>query len=118
MIPDTNAAIKIVPVFGAINDVRVEDNVLLGGGYTIYAYNATYAASNITIANNDIGLGHWGQLYPGSQPANFSYYYNKDFSSGSNLTNIGVAPSSPPPVETAPISPPPRASPRPSRLAR
>ena len=56
-----------------INDVTVEDNVLLGGGYTIYAYNATYAASNITITNNDIGLGNWGYLYPGSQPANFSY---------------------------------------------
>ena len=107
VIPDTNAAIKIVPVFGVINDVRVEGNVLLGGGYTIYAQNATYNSTNVTIADNEIGYGHWGQLYPASYPGNFSYFYNKDFSSGSNLTNIGSAPSNPPPTSPPPPPPPP-----------
>ena len=53
-VPDTNAAIKIVPHFGNINDVTVDGNVLMGGGYTIYAMNAEHAAANIKITNNDI----------------------------------------------------------------
>ena len=63
-------------MFGNINDVRVDGNVLLGGGYTIYAMNAEHAAANIKITNNDIGLGHWGDLYPASKPANFVYSGN------------------------------------------
>ena len=75
-IPVTNAAIKISSVFGTISNVTVEGNVLLGGGYTVYAQSATYAASNIKIAYNDIGLGKWGDLYPEAKPSNFTYAAN------------------------------------------
>jgi hypothetical protein len=75
-IPVTNAAIKIASVFGTISNVTVEGNVLLGGGYTVYAQSATYAASNIKISYNDIGLGKWGDLYPEAKPSNFTYAAN------------------------------------------
>jgi Ca2+-binding RTX toxin-like protein len=103
----TNAVIKIAPVFGPVNDVSIYDNVLIGGGYTVYAYNATYSASNISITNNDIGLGKWGDLYPGSKPSNFSYS-NQSFTGSYDQPSAGSGggqlPASPPP-------PPPAAAP-------
>ena len=84
-------AIKIVPHFGTVSNVTVDGNVLLGGGYTIYAMNAQYTADHITISNNDIGLGIWGQLYPGTRPENFFYVSNHNFSTGTLLPRIGMA---------------------------
>ena len=85
VIPDTNAAIKIVPVFGAINDVRVEGNVLLGGGYTIYALQRDLQPHRTSRSpNNEIGSATGASSTPARYPGNFSYFYNKDFSSGSN----------------------------------
>ena len=103
-VPVTNAAIKIVPHFGAVNDVTVEGNVLLGGGYTIYAMNAENRANDIRIANNDIDLGKWGDLYPGSKPSNFVFSSNDGAISTGSGTSAPSQPSgsSPPPTVTVP----------------
>ncbi len=119
-VPDTNAAIKIAPVFGTVSNVTVDGNVLLGGGYTIYAYNATYAASNITITNNDVGLGHWGDLYPASQPTNFVYSNNDillaaaaNTAVSSGVSAPALAPAPAPALESAP-APEPAPAPAPA----
>jgi hypothetical protein len=69
----TNAAIKIVSHFGTISDVTVDANVLLGGGYTIYAGPDKYAVSNVTFTGNDVGLGKYGALMEGNHGASFTY---------------------------------------------
>jgi hypothetical protein len=99
-VPDTNAAIKIVPHFGNINDVTVDGNVLMGGGYTIYAMNAEHAAANIKITNNDIGLGHWGDLYPAAKPSGFAYSGNEGFATAQDQPVSGAATA-----EQAPTTP-------------
>jgi hypothetical protein len=116
-VPDTNAAIKIVPHFGNINDVTVDGNVLMGGGYTIYAMNAEHAAANIKITNNDIALGHWGDLYPSSKPANFVYSGNDavlSSSSGGALAPQAPALPQKPAAAPAPAPAPTKPAPAPA----
>ena len=56
----TNAAIKIVSHFGAINDVTVDHNVLIGGGFNAYVGQDRYAINNVTLTNNLMGLTEYG----------------------------------------------------------
>ena len=70
----TNAALKIVSHFGAINDVTVTGNVLRGGGYTIYAGpDRNISVSNVKITGNEVSLGAFGPLISGDHGSNFSY---------------------------------------------
>jgi Ca2+-binding RTX toxin-like protein len=78
----TNAAIKIVSHFGAIDRVTVDSNVLLGGGYTVYTGADGNPVSNVTFTNNDIGLARYGDLMAGDHGANFVWQNNHSFSSG------------------------------------
>lgn len=58
------AAVMIDNYFGPVSNVVVNDNLLVGGGYTIYA-DAQFgggALSGIQITNNHIGSGHYGSL--------------------------------------------------------
>jgi hypothetical protein len=59
--PQTSA-IMIDNYFGEIKDIIVENNLLIGGGYTIYVdarFNSS-AVSNVRISNNHMGAGKWG----------------------------------------------------------
>lgn len=81
-VPDINSAVKIVAVFGDIDGVIVDQNILLGGGYTIYVQSGVpYYATNVDVVSNYIGLGHWGDLYPGQLPPDLTYTGNQSFSS-------------------------------------
>ncbi|MBW4656729.1 MAG: M10 family metallopeptidase C-terminal domain-containing protein [Kaiparowitsia implicata GSE-PSE-MK54-09C] len=58
------AAIMIDNYFGPVSNVVVNDNLLVGGGYTIYA-DAQFgggALSGVEITNNHIGSGYYGSL--------------------------------------------------------
>lgn len=58
------AALMIDNYFGPVSNVVVNDNLLVGGGYTIYA-DAQFgggALSGIQITNNHIGSGYYGSL--------------------------------------------------------
>ena len=81
----SNAAIKIVSHFGAIDDVTVDSNVLLGGGYTIYTGPDKYPVSNVRFTNNDIGLGQYGDLMGGNHGDKFAYAGNRRFSTDARL---------------------------------
>jgi Ca2+-binding RTX toxin-like protein len=102
----TNAAIKIVSHFGTINDVTVDSNVLLGGGYTIYAGQDRYAVSNVRIINNDVGLGKHGGLIDGNHGANFVYANTGPIAVSSNQA---AASASAPPIKVQSVT----ASPKP-----
>ena len=81
----TNAAIKIVSHFGAIDHVTVDSNVLLGGGYTIYTGSAGNPVSNVTFINNDIGLGKFGPLMGGDHGSDFVFQRNRNVATGTPI---------------------------------
>ena len=56
------SAIMINNYFGAISNVPVDGNRLLGGGYTVYAdgrFNSGRIRS-VAFTNNRLGRGNWG----------------------------------------------------------
>lgn len=58
------AAVMIDNYFGPVSNVLVTDNLLVGGGYTVYS-DAQFTGgslSNIQITNNHIGGGYYGDL--------------------------------------------------------
>lgn len=116
-VPVLDNAVRIAPHLGPIQDVSVQDNVLLGGGYTVFVANAQYQAANVAVDHNQIGLGKWGPLYPEAQPATFSFTRNSNFASGAVLPTVGapieggpkpaIAPgSASAPAAGRPVSPP------------
>ena len=66
---DQTSAIFIENYFGAVNNVTVNNNLLVGGGYTVYLVSNTQSnggggqggpVSNVSYTNNDLGTGQWG----------------------------------------------------------
>jgi Ca2+-binding RTX toxin-like protein len=111
----TNAAIKIVSHFGAINDVTVDGNVLIGGGYNAYVGQDKGAITNVRLTNNLMGLTEYGDregqyLFPGNHGANFSMSGNSLFSAApGNLAFLGQ-PAAPPAPQPEPVAPAARAT--------
>ncbi|WP_354063690.1 M10 family metallopeptidase C-terminal domain-containing protein [Devosia sp. 2618] len=61
---DQTAAVMIDNYFGPVSNVLVTNNLLVGGGYTVYSdaqFNSS-PLSNIKITDNHVGGGHWGDL--------------------------------------------------------
>ena len=58
------AAVMIDNYFGPIKNILVTDNLLVGGGYTIYSDGQFNGGSmtGIQITNNHVGGGYWGDL--------------------------------------------------------
>lgn len=79
------SAVMMNNEFGALSDITIDGNLLIGGGYTVYldgrkSGNAV-DDSSIRITNNEIGGGYWGD---------FAFYINKPVIHG----NIGLKESS------------------------
>ena len=56
------SAVMIDNYYGSISNVQVDNNLLVGGGYTIYV-DGQFGSSSITgvsITNNHMGAGRWG----------------------------------------------------------
>jgi hypothetical protein len=53
---------------GPIDDVLIENNLLLGGGYTVYINEVAKGqlgggpVTNVTFINNQLAGWHWGSL--------------------------------------------------------
>ncbi|WP_445493012.1 Ig-like domain-containing protein [Rhodopseudomonas sp. RCAM05734] len=59
------SAIMLDNYWGAINNVLIDNNLLIGGGYTVYInemLNQGGAVTNVTYSNNHVGNGYWGDL--------------------------------------------------------
>lgn len=56
------SAIMIDNYYGAISNIKVDNNVLAGGGYTIYVdgHFNKFSISNVSITNNHMGGGYFG----------------------------------------------------------
>ena len=56
------ASVFIQNYFGAVNNVTVNNNILVGGDYTIYVDGSASSAAttNVSITNNHMGAGYFG----------------------------------------------------------
>jgi hypothetical protein len=56
------SAIMIDNYFGPISNISVDNNLLAGGGYTVYSSNQFTggSVSGVSFTNNHMGRGHWG----------------------------------------------------------
>jgi serralysin len=92
----TNAALKIVSHFGTINDVTIDHNVAIGGGFNAYVGQDKYAVSNVKLTNNLMGLSEYGDkegqfLMPGDHGAGFTMAGNTLFSGAANTLAFGAS---------------------------
>jgi hypothetical protein len=56
------ATVMIDNYFGAISNIAVDNNLLVGGGYTVYSdgqFNSS-VISGVSFTNNRLGKGYWG----------------------------------------------------------
>ena len=69
---DQTSAVFIQNLYGNIDNVLVEDNVLVGGGYTVYSdasKSSTNKITNLRFLNNHMGPGKWGvSAFTGNTP--------------------------------------------------
>jgi hypothetical protein len=56
------SAVMINNWAGPISNIEIDNNLLVGGGYTVYVdgRSGNRPISNVTISNNHMGRGHWG----------------------------------------------------------
>lgn len=56
------SAVMIDNYFGPISDIRVDNNRIIGGGYTVYSDGQFRDAtiSGVAFVNNRLGKGYWG----------------------------------------------------------
>src|SRR5918993_880542 len=110
----TNAAIKIASHFGAITDVTVVGNVLIGGGYNAYVGQDKGAITNVRLTNNLMGLTEYGDkpgqyLFPGNHGSAFTMSGNTLFSQAPDGLAFAKQTAAPPaPTPEAPAVPAPQ----------
>jgi Ca2+-binding RTX toxin-like protein len=78
---DQTSAVMLNNEFGSLSDITIENNRLVGGGYTVYLDGRKGGGAvddgSIRIINNQIGDGEWG---------NFAFYNDRPVVSG----NVGL----------------------------
>ena len=64
----SNTDMRITDEFGNTNNVTVTGNYMIGAGFNfeLAAPNANYTISNVSVTNNYVGFGKFGQYYPGT----------------------------------------------------
>ena len=86
-----NTAIQVVPEFGDINDVLVENNRCLGGSYTIQVsghplVGEKHHIGRVIVRNNLIDDWAYGPLYPQLKPTGLLFENNHRLSTNALLT--------------------------------
>ena len=122
---DQTSAVMMDNYFGGLSNTTVDNNYLVGGGYTVYLdtrFNGgTVNEASIKISNNKIDSGHYGDFaFFGSHP---SVLGNIEVNPGDVLTggSLGGGTTTPPPVVVSPpvvvppvvTAPPPVTTPAP-----
>ncbi len=104
------SAIMIDNYFGPISNIKVDNNLLYGGGYTIYddAQFNSNPITGVSITNNHMGGGYWGATdFNGTNPT-----YTGNVNDGAALVatlntsaNTGGGTTTPPPTQPTPDAP-------------
>ena len=106
------AAVMIDNYFGPVTNILVTDNLLVGGGYTIYSdgqFNGG-AMTGVQITNNQVGGGHWGPLNANSTSPVYTGNGSDAVAIAATLnghgndTGTGTTPPVSPPVTTPPAT--------------
>ena len=98
------AALMIDNYFGPISNIKVDNNLLVGGGYTIYS-DAHFNGGSITgvsITNNHVGGGYWGPInFNNSSPV-----YTGNVEDGVTLSQtLNTSGNQAPPLPSLPSAP-------------
>lgn len=97
------SAIMIDNYFGAINNIKVDGNLLAGGGYTIYVdgqFNSN-PISGVSITNNHLGKGGYGTTNFNKTNPTFSGNSTDGWSLVDGLDNQPITPK-PDPIDPTP----------------
>jgi Ca2+-binding RTX toxin-like protein len=90
---DQTSAVMLDTYFGSLSNIKVDNNWLEGGGYTVYLdgrfTGGTVDDKSISITNNHIGGGYWG---------NYAFYDDNPVVSGN--VGLGTVVTPPPPTPT------------------
>ena len=93
------AAVMIDNYFGPISNITVDNNILVGGGYTIYS-DAQFSGgsiSGVSITNNHIGGGYWGDTNFNKSNPVYTGNVQDGLALSQNLPTTGQPPSTTPP---------------------
>ena len=105
------AAVMIDNWFGPVTNILVTDNLLVGGGYTIYSDGQFTggAMTGIQITNNHVGGGYWGDLNSNSTSPTYTGNIKDATTIVDTLNGHGndTGTTTPPPVTTPPTTTPP-----------
>jgi len=79
------SAVMIDNYFSAVSNIRVDGNVLVGGGYTVYSSDGfkNGPVSGVSFTNNRMGTGRWGYSSIEGPPP--EWRGNVDVRTGANL---------------------------------
>jgi Ca2+-binding RTX toxin-like protein len=100
------AAVMIDDYFGPTSNVVVNNNLLTGGGYTIYVTGLDgHGTTNVQVTNNHIGGGQWGETYFAAANPVFTGNVSDGNTLAAQLGSQDTSGSTPtpPPVTTPPI---------------
>lgn len=104
-----NSCIKVVSHFGPVDDVLIDRNVLLGGGYNMYCGPSPHPVNSVRVTNNLYGLSAFGAgteagfiVGGGVSPANGSNFQkssNQQFATApDNVVILGASGAQPAPT--------------------
>jgi Ca2+-binding RTX toxin-like protein len=98
------SAVMIDNYFGPINNISVDNNVLVGGGYTVYADGqfSGGSISGVSFTNNHLGGGQWGDTdfnntnptYTGNVDDGLSIVNNLSTATSTTTTTSGTTSTS------------------------
>ncbi|MEH2479024.1 uncharacterized protein YukE [Nitrobacteraceae bacterium AZCC 2146] len=104
---DQTSAVMIDNYFGPISNISVDNNLLVGGGYTIYS-DAQFTGGSITgvsITNNHVGGGAWGATDFNLNSPIYTGNVNDGASLAQGLTTTGQPAAGSPSTPTQPAAP-------------
>ncbi|WP_052726426.1 M10 family metallopeptidase C-terminal domain-containing protein [Devosia epidermidihirudinis] len=103
---DQTSAVMIDDYFGRTSNVVVNNNLLTGGGYTIYVTGLDgHGTDNVTVTNNHMGKGTYGYTYFAAANPVYSGNVNDGAALAAQLGNQGPNTGTPP--TELPTTPPP-----------
>ncbi|WP_271565986.1 Ig-like domain-containing protein [Bradyrhizobium sp. CCBAU 11386] len=101
------SAIMIDNYFGPISNISVDNNLLVGGGYTVYSDGQFSGGSinGVSFTNNHMGAGQWGTTDFNNNTPTYTGNVNDGATLAATLNtsaNVG-SPTAPSPAPSAPV---------------